>query len=167
MAVKDWKTANDPNLTEARMGNSASETFRFASVDPAYRHYAKMVTSRETLDLPGARLKWYEIAKSETPVPESIRLLATSFLMNQAASSNLECVMNSDSLCSISAAANLIFSWSARGAARTNYGKPFTTRKTIERQAFRSSRATEPTNRPIASGKWESSGTRCERGRIS
>jgi hypothetical protein len=72
------------------MGSSAIERVHFVKVDPAYRHHQKMVTSREILNLQGTRLKWYELAKADTPVPETIHSTATAFLLNEATQSHWE-----------------------------------------------------------------------------
>src|SRR5262249_44724724 len=49
-------------------------------VDPAYRHRPKRVTPQALLDLAGARLKWYDLAYTESPVPDAIRQLARDYL---------------------------------------------------------------------------------------
>ena len=45
-------------------------------VNPAYRHASKCVTHGETVQLPNAVLKWYELFPVERPVPQEISRLA-------------------------------------------------------------------------------------------
>jgi len=59
-------------------------------VDPAYRHGPKLVTSQPQLDLKGARLKWYDLARAATPVPDAIRTLARDYLVAEAKAGRLE-----------------------------------------------------------------------------
>ena len=53
-------------------------------VDREYHHDDKLVTPGKSLDIRGSRLKWYDIAKAQTPVPEMIQALARSFLIAEA-----------------------------------------------------------------------------------
>ena len=53
-------------------------------VDPAYRHDDKFVTAGPVLTLRDARLKWYEIARTQAPVEDDVRLLAQEFLQFEA-----------------------------------------------------------------------------------
>ena len=64
----------------ARMGNPAR----------GYVHRDKALTPRETLVLPTSRLKWYDLAYPETPVPEAIRQLAHAFLEREEAAGRLQ-----------------------------------------------------------------------------
>jgi hypothetical protein len=59
-------------------------------VDPAYRHYPKLVTPQAQLVLEGVRLKWYALARAEAPVPEAIRHLARDYLTSEAHAGRLE-----------------------------------------------------------------------------
>ncbi len=63
---------------------------RFRHVDGAYRHHPKLVTPQDGLDLPGARLKWYDLARAEAPVPDAIRRLARDHLVAEARAGRLE-----------------------------------------------------------------------------
>lgn len=54
----------------ARMGNPAR----------GYFHRDKVLTPGEELSLLASRLKWYDLAAAETPVPEEMRALARAFL---------------------------------------------------------------------------------------
>lgn len=49
-------------------------------VDEAYRHHPKVATSLGVSEGGGARLKWYSLAKAETPVPEPILSLARAHI---------------------------------------------------------------------------------------
>lgn len=51
-----------------------------SSVDPAYRHHAKIATSDGALTLGDATLKFYRLAPEENPVPEAIAADARAFL---------------------------------------------------------------------------------------
>jgi hypothetical protein len=57
---------------------------RLQHIDPAYRHYPKHVTPQARLDLEDVRLKWYDLARAEAPVPDEIRRLARDFLTAEA-----------------------------------------------------------------------------------
>jgi len=59
-------------------------------VDPAYRHYPKLVTPQAGIELNGARLKWYDVARAETPAPDNIRRMARDYLTSEAAAGRLE-----------------------------------------------------------------------------
>lgn len=60
------------------------------TVDADYRHHPKEVTPRARLELEGARLKWYHLAKAGEPVPEAIEERARRFLVAQAKAGGLE-----------------------------------------------------------------------------
>ncbi len=49
-------------------------------VSPDYRHQDKLVTPREAISLKRARLKWYDLAPADLPVPEGVRRLAQTYL---------------------------------------------------------------------------------------
>jgi hypothetical protein len=59
-------------------------------VDPAYRHGPKLVTPQALLEIKGARLKWYDLARAATPVPDAIRTLAHDYLVAEAKAGRLE-----------------------------------------------------------------------------
>jgi hypothetical protein len=59
-------------------------------VDAKYRHYPKHVTPKSGMDLPGVRFKWYDIHRSEAPVPEEIQRLARDFLRAESQAGRLE-----------------------------------------------------------------------------
>lgn len=61
------------------------------TVDPAYRHYEKTVTSHGIVDPNNSHLKWYDIARKDQSVSTSIRNLAQNFLKSQAASTGVPC----------------------------------------------------------------------------
>ena len=63
---------------------------RSRHVDPAYRHRPKLVTPQAALELTGARLKWYDLAYAETPVPQEIRTLARDYLTTESEAGRLE-----------------------------------------------------------------------------
>ncbi|HZF32912.1 MAG TPA: hypothetical protein VE914_03855 [Candidatus Angelobacter sp.] len=63
---------------------------RFRHVDPAYRHRPKLVTPQAALELKGARLKWYDLARAEAPVPDGIRALARDYLVAESEAGRLE-----------------------------------------------------------------------------
>jgi hypothetical protein len=50
------------------------------AVPPSYRHYPKLVCACAPFAARGAALKWYDIARSETPVPSDIEVDARRFL---------------------------------------------------------------------------------------
>src|SRR5262249_14978729 len=58
-------------------------------VDPAYRHGPKPVTPQPLLELRGARLKWYDLARAATPVPDAIHALARDYLVGEAKAGRL------------------------------------------------------------------------------
>ena len=51
-----------------------------SGIDESYRHTTKRVTPGESLELPGATVKWYEVYPQERPVPEEIKRLARGCL---------------------------------------------------------------------------------------
>ena len=63
---------------------------RVQHVDPAYRHRPKLVTPQAALELKSARLKWYDLARAEAPVPAEIRTLARDYLVAEAKAGRLE-----------------------------------------------------------------------------
>ena len=56
--------------------DSAPKKSGLKYLDSAYRHYAKLVTPQPGIELSGARLKWYDLARAEAPVPDDIRRMA-------------------------------------------------------------------------------------------
>ena len=62
---------------------------QIAAVDESYRHVSKRVTSGALLNLGSSRLKWYDIARAETPVEPAIRARAKEFLEGEAKSGRL------------------------------------------------------------------------------
>jgi len=63
---------------------------RLKYLDPAYRHHPKLVTPQADIELNGARLKWYDLARAETPVPAVIRQMARDYLTAEANAGRLE-----------------------------------------------------------------------------
>jgi len=59
-------------------------------LDPAYRHHPKLVTPQAGVELNGARLKWYDLARAEAPVPDGIRQLARDYLTAEDKAGRLE-----------------------------------------------------------------------------
>jgi hypothetical protein len=58
-------------------------------LDPKYRHHPKETTPQAELELPGARLKWYDIHGAERPVPPAIREMAREHLLTEARAGRL------------------------------------------------------------------------------
>jgi len=59
------------------------------NVAAAYAHGNKILQSGPLLELPQARLKWYDLAASDTPVPAPIHEQAREHLRREAASGRL------------------------------------------------------------------------------
>ena len=59
-------------------------------VDPAYRHRPKLVTPQARLDLTGTRLKWYDLAYADVPIPDAIRQMARDYLTAESKAGRLE-----------------------------------------------------------------------------
>jgi len=59
-------------------------------VDPAYRHRPKLVTPQARLDLSGTRLKWYDLAYADVPIPDAIRQMARDYLTAESKAGRLE-----------------------------------------------------------------------------
>jgi hypothetical protein len=53
------------------------------SVAQNYVHYDKLIAPRPLLTLGARRLKWYDIAKADRPVPAEIHAMARAFLARQ------------------------------------------------------------------------------------
>lgn len=53
-------------------------------VSEAYQQYPKQVAPAPLLEVSGGRLKWYDIAVADAPVPDEIRSLAAAFLEREA-----------------------------------------------------------------------------------
>lgn len=68
---------------------SASAT-RLQHIDPAYRHGPKLVTPQPRLELGSVRLKWYDLARAATPVPDAVRNLARDYLIAEAKAGRLD-----------------------------------------------------------------------------
>ena len=54
------------------------------SVPPQYEHHDKEIVPATRLSLPGTVLKWYDIQRSDAPVPAEIRRMARLFLVDEA-----------------------------------------------------------------------------------
>lgn len=54
----------------------AQQLERDSGVDPGYRHGPKQVVPREPIETPAAILKWYDLHRSDSPVPDAITALA-------------------------------------------------------------------------------------------
>jgi hypothetical protein len=59
------------------------------NVAPSYVHYDKFVEPADRIELSGASLKWYDLARRETPIPSEIRLLARAYLERESAAGRL------------------------------------------------------------------------------
>ena len=55
-----------------------------SGIGPEYRHISKRVTPGETIETPGAVLKWYAVHPEDQPVPNEITRLARSYLTRTA-----------------------------------------------------------------------------------
>lgn len=60
------------------------------AVDSTYRHVPKIASSGQLLRAGASRLKWYDVARADTPVPHDIREMAWSFLVSGAQKGALE-----------------------------------------------------------------------------
>jgi len=70
--------------------DSAPKKSGLKYVDSAYRHYPKLVTPQPGIELSGARLKWYDLARAEAPVPDDIRQMGRNYLAAEAKAGRLE-----------------------------------------------------------------------------
>lgn len=61
-----------------------------AHVGDGYQQYAKQVSAAPLVALSGGRLKWYNIAVADAPVPDAIRTMAVEFLEREADVGRLE-----------------------------------------------------------------------------
>src|SRR3954471_24836473 len=59
------------------------------SVPAAYRHGPKLATPADELRLPGARLKWYDVAPAHAPVSPALQDEARAFLLAESAAGRL------------------------------------------------------------------------------
>jgi hypothetical protein len=62
---------------------------RAGDVASGYRHVTKLIRPAPTLVLDDAVLKWHDIAPADAPVPDEIRSLARSALLDAAAAGEL------------------------------------------------------------------------------
>jgi hypothetical protein len=60
------------------------------SVPVEYEHYDKEIVPATRLSLPGTVLKWYDIQRSDAPVPAEIRRMARLSLVDEAESGALD-----------------------------------------------------------------------------
>jgi len=60
------------------------------AVETGYRHIAKLATPGPLLTAGSSRLKWYDIARHDTPIPGGVREMARSFITSEASRSNTE-----------------------------------------------------------------------------
>jgi hypothetical protein len=54
------------------------------AVEPGYRHVAKLATPGPLLTAGTSRLKWYDIARHDTPIPAAVRYAARTFAAQNA-----------------------------------------------------------------------------------
>lgn len=59
------------------------------AVSEDYRHHPKLITPGEDLVLPEAYLKWYDIRRAETSIPEEIDTEAHAFLRGEVGAGRL------------------------------------------------------------------------------
>lgn len=69
---------------------SATDLAALGNVDPGYRHHARLVEPDDPLRLPGAILKWYDLRRTEVPLPDQVKPAARAFLRAEAAAGRLE-----------------------------------------------------------------------------
>ena len=60
------------------------------AVETGYRHYPKRASAGPLLALGSSRLKWYDVARAETPVEPAIRAMARAYLEGQSREGKLE-----------------------------------------------------------------------------
>jgi hypothetical protein len=60
------------------------------AVDSAYRHVSKIASPGPLLRAGASRLKWYDVARADTPVPSDVRETARHFLLSEARGGTLE-----------------------------------------------------------------------------
>lgn len=61
-----------------------------AAVPAAYRHHRRMVTHGPSFRLGRADVKWYEIRRTEAPMPEGLAAETQAFLRSEVAAQRLE-----------------------------------------------------------------------------
>ncbi len=64
--------------------NPQTADWQLKYIDPAYRHYPKLVTPQAAFHVPRARFKWYDLARADTPVPAEIQRLARDVMSAEA-----------------------------------------------------------------------------------
>ena len=72
------------------MTSTTARLDALAAVPAGYRHTAKQILAADELDLPGARLKWYDIHPAGRPTPDRLREQARAFLRAEAGAGTLE-----------------------------------------------------------------------------
>jgi hypothetical protein len=72
-----------------RQNQPQMRTENTRQVDQAYRHYQKLAAPRAGLALGESRLKWYNIAAADRPVPDGIADMARGYLAAEAAAGRL------------------------------------------------------------------------------
>lgn len=60
------------------------------AVKPGYRHTSKRATPGPLLNAGSSRLKWYDVARHDAPVPPGIRQAARDYLVTEADQGTLE-----------------------------------------------------------------------------
>jgi len=60
------------------------------SVAPEYVHARKLLTPGARLTVRGAELKWYDLHREESPIPEEVVQEAREFVRSQASASDLD-----------------------------------------------------------------------------
>jgi hypothetical protein len=80
-----------PLVASAACSRPADETAAsHPQVDPAYRHYEKYVTPRPSLELEGARLKWYDMHRREAPIDDAVVRQGHAFFAAEERAGRLE-----------------------------------------------------------------------------
>lgn len=60
------------------------------AVDNSYRHVPKVASPGPLLRVGASQLKWYDVARADTPVPGHVREMAQDFLVAEARDGTLE-----------------------------------------------------------------------------
>ncbi len=63
---------------------SRTNDIAIGNVAPTYAHYDKFIEPDDDIELQGVSLKWYNLARGESPIPPEICLLARSFLEEES-----------------------------------------------------------------------------------
>ena len=67
------------------IATTTTDDLAVENVAPAYTHYDKLIEPEDNIEVRGSSLKWYNVARAESPIPSEVRLLARSFLERESA----------------------------------------------------------------------------------